>query len=144
MLCYDFCTWKHEKGAALLFEEIRIRNKTLELYKLLSRSDFKGNYEDAYTIEQLFTLLCLDVIVNSKRDLDERLKKMKEKHMLELAKEIIRMVETDDGMSNFSVYNWTSAALKYMTENNKNYNDIHKMSTWDLKKEIGKYLEKEE
>jgi len=84
------------------------------------------------------------VIVNSKRDLDERLKKMKEKHMLELAKEIIRMVETDDGMSNFSVYNWTSAVLKYMTENNKNYNDIHKMSTWDLKKEIGKYLEKEE
>ena len=127
-----------------MFEEIRIRNKTLELYKLLSRSDFKGNYEDAYTIEQLFTLLCLDVIVNSKRDLDERLKKMKEKHMLELAKEIIRMVETDDGMSNFSVYNWTSAALKYMTENNKNYNDIHKMSTWDLKKEIGQYLEKEE
>jgi hypothetical protein len=127
-----------------LFVEIRIRNKTLELYKLLTRSDLKGNYEDAYTIEQLFTLLCLDVIINSKRELDERLKKMKEKKLLELAKEIIRMVETENGMSNYSVYNWTNATLEYMNRNSRKYEDIHKMSTWDLKKEIGEYLNRDE
>ncbi len=127
-----------------MFVEIRIRNKTLELYKLLTRSDLKGNYEDAYTIEQLFTLLCLDVIINSKRELDERLKKMKEKKLLELAKEIIRMVETENGMSNYSVYNWTNATLEYMNRNSRKYEDIHKMSTWDLKKEIGEYLNRDE
>ncbi len=127
-----------------MFVEIRIRNKTLELYILLTRSDLKGNYEDAYTIEQLFTLLCLDVIINSKRELDERLKKMKEKKLLELAKEIIRMVETENGMSNYSVYNWTNATLEYMNRNSRKYEDIHKMSTWDLKKEIGEYLNRDE
>ncbi len=116
----------------------------MELYKLLTRSDLKGNYEDAYTIEQLFTLLCLDVIINSKRELDERLKKMKEKKLLELAKEIIRMVETENGMSNYSVYNWTNATLEYMNRNSRKYEDIHKMSTWDLKKEIGEYLNRDE
>ena len=128
-----------------MFEEMKIRNKTLDLYRLLTRSDFEGNYEDAYTIEQLFTLLCLDVIVHSKSGLDPKLKNMKPKQMLDLAKEIIRMAEREDGgMSNYSVYNWANAALEYMNETGSRYSDIHRMSTYDLKKEIGQYLLKED
>ena len=104
-----------------MFEEIKVRNKTLDLYKLLSRSDFNGNYEDAYTIEQLFTLLCVDLISNSK---DYSIK-LKPKEMLELAKDIIRAFEIDDSVSNFSVYNWTRAAFEYMKVDNKSYKDIH-------------------
>ena len=120
-----------------MFEEIKVRNKTLELYKLLSRSDFNGNYEDAYTIEQLFTLLCVDLISNSK---DNSIK-LKPKEMLELAKDIIRVFEIEESVSNFSVYNWTRAAFEYMKEDNKLYKDIHKMSTIDLRKKLSEYLE---
>ena len=120
-----------------MFEEIKVRNKTLDLYKLLSRSDFNGSYEDAYTIEQLFTLLCVDLICNSK----DYSTKLKSKEMLELAKDIIRVFEIDDGVSNFSVYNWTRAAFEYMKVDNKSYKDIHKMSTIDLRKMLSEYLE---
>ena len=120
-----------------MFEERKIKNKTLELYKLLSRSDFKGNYEDAYTIEQLFTMLCLDVLINVKGGHN-----IKGGDLLDLAKEVIRLFELDDGdVSNYSVMNWCKALWLYMVDANKKYKDIHSMNTYDLRNEVSNYLE---
>ena len=120
-----------------MFEERKIKNKTLELYKLLSRSDFKGNYEDAYTIEQLFTMLCLDVLINVKGGHN-----IKGGDLLDLAKEVIRLFELDDGdVSNYSVMNWCKALWLYMIDANKKYKDIHSMSTYDLRNKVSNYLE---
>ena len=120
-----------------MFEERKIKNKTLELYKLLSRSDFKGNYEDAYTIEQLFTMLCLDVLINVKVGHN-----IKGGDLLDLAKEVIRLFELDNGeVSNYSVMNWCHALWLYMADTNKKYKDIHSMSTYDLRNKVSNYLE---
>ena len=119
-----------------MFEERKIKNKTLELYKLLSRSDFKGNYEDAYTIEQLFTMLCLDVLINVKGGHN-----IKGGDLLDLAKEVIRLFELDDGdVSNYSVMNWCKALWLYMADTNKKFKQIHSMSTYDLRNEVSNYL----
>ncbi|MBQ6492245.1 MAG: hypothetical protein IJI92_00035 [Erysipelotrichaceae bacterium] len=127
-----------------MFEERILREKTIELYKMLTHSDFNGNYEDGYTIEQLFTMLCLDLALNSGFGPDQKPGPMKPKEMFDLAKEIIRIVETENiGLSNYSIMNWTRATLSYMSNNDKKYNDIHRMSTVDLKKEIGEYLQKD-
>ena len=121
-----------------MFEELKVKNKTIELYRLLSRSDFKGNYEDAYTIEQLFTMLCLDVVLNVHGG-----ENVKGKDLLDLAKEIIRLFEIDEnGVSNFSIMNWCKATLSYMNETGKKYKDIHSMNTYQLRTEVEEYLTK--
>lgn len=112
--------------------------KLLQLYIALTRSDLKGNYEDTYMIELLFTILVIDLIVNSGEETD-----MKAKDIVNLAKEIVRIYETeDDKLSYFSIRNWTESLLDYMKAEKKKYKDIHRMNTYDLRKEVSAYLRK--
>ena len=110
--------------------------KLLQLYQALTKSDMKGNYEDTYIIEMLFTVLVIDMIEN-----DGKKTEMKPKNMVNLAKEIVRIYETDHSeLSYYSVRNWTESMLDYMKDKNKKYSDIHKMSTYNLRKEVRAYL----
>lgn len=113
--------------------------KIIELYTLLSHSDFEGNYEDTYVIEVLFALMCVDL--NSKRieGLD-----LKRDDILTLAKELVRIVEINEELSIYSFYNWSSALCKYMVDKGKSVTNVHKESTYDLRENVSEYLEKEE
>lgn len=113
-------------------------NKLMQLYLALTKSDLQGNYEDTYLIELLFTVLVIDLIVNQGNPTD-----MKAKDIVNLAKEIVRIFETPDGeLSYYSVRNWTESVLEYMADKNKDYKDIHKMNTYDLREEVSAYLKK--
>ena len=65
-------------------------------------------------------------------------------HLLDLAKEIIRIAENDKDISNFSLFNWSRAMLRYMDDTGKKYKHIHSMSTYELREDVKKYLEKED
>lgn len=110
----------------------------MQLYLALTKSDLKGAYEDTYMVELLFTILVIDLIVNSDKETA-----MDANDMVNLAKEIVRIYETEDReLSYFSVRNWTESLLEYMEAEHKTYKDIHKASTYDLRKEVSKYLKK--
>lgn len=111
-------------------------NKIIVLYHTLTGSNFKGEYEDTYTIELLFTLLNIDLIANS-----EEPSELGSDEMLLFAKEIIRIYETDDNeFSYYSIRNWVEAMFEYMKVEKKVYADIFKTNTYDLRNEISKYL----
>ena len=119
----------------MILDNIR-DTKLMQLYTALTHSDFKGNYEDTFIIEMLFAVLVIDLIANGSRK-----ENMKAGDMVNLAKEVLRIYETDDGeMSYLSIRNWTEGLMEYMEENNKRYKDIHKMATYDLRKEVREYL----
>lgn len=111
-------------------------NKIFNLYKLLTNSDFKGNYDDTYSVELLFTLLNIDLIVNGNDEIE-----MNKEEMIDLGKEIIRIYESDDNQfSYYSIRNWTEAILEYMYKENKDYSYILKRNTYDLRNEVSRYL----
>lgn len=112
--------------------------KLMELYITLSHSDLKGNYEDTYTIELMFALMCIDLAANTKLGLE-----LEPKDMSLLARNVVRCC--DDGeLSDYSFFNWSMALLTYMKENNLNANKINKMSTINLLNEVSEYLNKGE
>ena len=124
-------------GTNIILDNIR-DSKLMQLYAALTKSDLKGHYEDTYMVEILFTVLTLDLIINS----DETMQ-MDERDIMRMAKEIVRIYERDDKeLSYFSVRNWTEALFAYMDETKKDYDAIHRMNTYDLRKEVSGYLRK--
>ena len=113
--------------------------KIVELYTLLSHSDFKGNYEDTYVIEVLFALLCLDLNSRRKTALD-----FNKKELLTLAKELVRIVEIDGELSVYSFYNWSAALCKYIEQDKKSVDSVHKADTYTLRREVSNYLRRNE
>lgn len=128
------------KALQKLGKFVKIRdNKLIELYKLLTGSDFKGSYEDTYIVELLYALMCVDLASDF-----HNLKFMADV-MYDLAIEIIRIFETDDNKpSSFSIDNWTYALIQYMKNENVDYKAVHKMSTVELRDNVRKYLELED
>lgn len=121
-----------------IFKEKRADEKILELYQILTKSDFKGYYEDTFVVEMLFTVLTLDLIINSKTPTT-----LKPKEIYNLAKEILRIYEQDDStFSYLSVRNWIEATLIYMDDNKYTYDDIFKRNTYELREDVRKYLKK--
>lgn len=120
-----------------LFENER-DSKLVRLYTTLTRSDFKGNYEDTYIIECLFALMCLDVNSHIKSGLD-----FNPKEMMTLAKELVRICEVDSELDIYSFWNWANALLDYMAENKVKVKEVHKMSTYDLRTGVFKYVKTE-
>lgn len=120
-----------------LFENER-DSKLVRLYTTLTRSDFKGNYEDTYIIECLFALMCLDVNSHIKSGLD-----FNPKEMMTLAKELVRICEVDHELDIYSFWNWANALLDYMVENKVKVKEVHKMSTYDLRTGVFKYVKTE-
>lgn len=108
--------------------------KLMELYTTLSKSDLKGNYEDTYTIELLYSLMCLDLANNAKHRLD-----LKPSDYSLLARNVVRLV--DDGeLDDYSIFNWSNALLEYMVENNLATSKVNKISTDTLKKNVFQYV----
>lgn len=121
----------------IILDNIR-DTKLMQLYQALTKSDLKGRYEDTFMVELLFTILTIDLIVNSDKPTD-----MDAKDIIRLGKEIVRIYETENSeLSYFSVRNWAEALLAYMEESGKNYNAIHKMNTYELRNEVREYLKK--
>lgn len=120
-----------------LFENER-DSKLVRLYTTLTRSDFKGNYEDTYIIECLFALMCLDVNSHIKTGLD-----FNPKEMMTLAKELVRICEVDSELDIYSFWNWANALLDFMKELNVSVKAVHKMSTIDLRRNVFEYVTKE-
>ena len=114
-------------------------SKLIKLYTALTRSDFKGNYEDTYVVECLFALVCLDIHLHEKNSMD-----YDAKTMMLLAKELVRICEVDGGLDIYSFYNWSNALCEYMKASGCSPNQIHKMNTFDLRKYVSVYLEREE
>lgn len=121
----------------IILDNIR-DTKLMQLYQALTKSDLKGRYEDTFMVELLFTILTIDLIVNSDKPTD-----MDAKDIIRLGKEIVRIYETEDSeLSYFSVRNWAEALLAYMEASGKDYNAIHKMNTYELRNEVREYLKK--
>lgn len=112
--------------------------KLLQLYLTLSHSDLQGNYEDTYTIELLYSVMCLDLAANTKMGL-----KLEPNELTLLARNVVRCV--DDGeLSKYSIFNWSMALLTYMKENNLKPKQINKENTFKLIENVEKYLDKGE
>ena len=110
--------------------------ETLDLYRILTESDFKGNYEDTFTVEMMYCILIIDLIVNAENPTE-----LKPMDMYNLAKEVLRIFETEQKeCSYYSVRNWTEALLDYMEENKLTYDDIHRADTYSLRKNVSEYL----
>lgn len=107
--------------------------KLIQLYTALSKSDFKGNYEDTYTIELMFALMCLDLSANVKKGVE-----INPSDLCLLARNVVRLA--DDGeLSDISFMNWSDALLTYMLNENLNPNQINKMNQNNLMKNVKKY-----
>lgn len=104
--------------------------KLLQLYTTLCQSDLKGNYEDTYTLELMYAIMCVDLI---KIDLDM---KLKPNEMTLLARNVVRLVDVNSELSIYSMPNWTLALMTYMKNNNLDVKKINKMSYFDLNKEV--------
>lgn len=112
--------------------------KVMQLYTVLSRSDFKGNYEDTYTIELVYALMCLDLAVNSKSGLE-----FNPNEFILLSKELVRIVDIDGELDKYSFINWAQSMVEYMKKNNLKVKQIHKMNTYDLRNNVAAYLERD-
>lgn len=116
---------------------IRIREyDLLKIYEILTGTNYKGEYEDAYAVVLMFTILMVDMYCG-----DHNISLTKQ-DIYDLSVEIKRIFETEDGsISVYSIENWTVAMFEYMKKENKDYYDIHSMSTIVLRNEVSKYLQ---
>lgn len=136
---YTSALWKVRNGKRLIdLEEKLLGNfrdkKLLQLYVTLSKSDLQGNYEDTYTIELLFALMCLDLANNSYH----RLELIPSDYTL-LARNVVRLVDNGE-LSDYSFINWSNALLSYMKDKNFNAKGINRISTDELKANVFKYV----
>ena len=106
--------------------------KLKQLYQMLTKSDFNGNFEDDYMLSVMYAMRCIDC--NQGKGIT-----IPEKHYVALAKEIIRVYDTSEkDLEDLSIMVFTKNLLDYMKMCDKKYCDIHKMSTADLMNEIRK------
>ena len=119
----------------MLLENIRDR-KLKQLYQMLTNSDFKGNFEEDYTLCLLYAMRCIDVCQNQGFLIEE-------KHYVDIAKEIIRIYDTSDqyNYENISIMSWTKALLDYMKKYSRSYRDIHRMNCFDLLNAVMEFID---
>ncbi len=112
--------------------------KLKELYQKITRSDFKGDFEDDYVLCVMYAMRCIDR--NQGKGID-----IPENEYVPLAKEIIRIYETSEerDLEDLSIMSFTKKLFAYMKVQKKRYKDIHKMSTIDLMNELDRYADKE-
>ena len=123
-----------------MLEEFRTDRKLLELYRVMTESDFQGNTTDTYVIEVLYALMNTD-LVNG----DEKVIGKDPVKLLRFAKEVVRLFETEQKTAScFSMANWAQALCRYMKQNKVSYRQIHRMSTVVLRKDVREYLNTEE
>jgi len=107
-----------------------VQNKKLiELYQILTQSDFKGNRQSLNAIELLYLIGCLDVATNLKEP-----SSFKPTELAELAKELKRVIDDEPPML------FAKGLIEFMRNDNKSVKDIHSMSTITLKQEIEKIV----
>ncbi len=119
----------------MILENIRDR-KLLELYEMLTRSDFKGEMKDEFVVSLIYTLRCLDSIQKAERVIEKR-------YLLGVAKEVTRIYETSEKeqLNHISIMAWAKAMIRYMKETDKGYKEVHRMGTYDLMKDVEKYID---
>ena len=117
--------------------DIRDR-KLLQLYTTLCQSDLKGNYEDTYTLELMYALMCVDLC-----HIDHGIE-LQPNEMTLLARNVVRLVDVNNELSIYSMINWTDALMKYMKRENLTVKKINKMSYFDLNEEVKPLLNKGE
>ena len=123
-----------------MLEEFRTDRKLIELYKVMTNSDFAGNTADTYIIEVLYALMNTD-LVNG----DEKVIGKDPLQLLRFAKEVVRLFETEQKTAScFSMANWAKALCHYMKHDSLSYKDIHRMSTIPLRNEVRNYLNTED
>lgn len=127
-----------EKIMRRLDDFIKVReNKLLDLYEIITGSDFKGKIIDTYVVELLFAILAIDM-ANDNEQLYNR------HEIYILAENVIRLFECEDEMpSVYSIHNWANAMFQYMKINKLDYKKIHRMNIIDLRREVSEYIEKE-
>ena len=123
-----------------MLEEFRTDRKLIELYKVMTHSDFEGNTTDTYVIEVLYALMNTD-LVNG----DEKVIGKDPVRLLHFAKEVVRLFETEQRTaSSYSMANWAQALCRFMKDRGLSYEQIHRMSTVVLRKDVREYLNTEE
>ena len=120
----------------MILENIRDK-KLLELYKALTRSDFKGTMNDNYVIRLLYSTMVFDLKANSSAH------SYNETHSLQFGKELIRVYDekTYDELDNWSIELWCEALLRMIEVEGLSYQDIHKLNARELKLKIAEYKE---
>ena len=123
-----------------MIREYLTDRKLIELYGKMTESDFQGNTTDTYVIELMYAMMCTD-LVNG----DEKVIGKEPMQLLQLSKEVVCIFETDDRTASvWSVANWAKALCLYMKENTLTCRQVHKMSTFLLRREVSEYLSEEE
>lgn len=123
-----------------MIREYLTDRRLIELYEKMTESDFQGNTTDTYVIELMYAMMCTD-LVNG----DEKVIGKEPMQLLQLSKEVVRIFETDDRTASvWSMANWVKALCLYMKENSLTCRQVHKMSTFVLRREVSEYLSEEE
>ena len=110
--------------------------KLLQLYEMLTRSDFAGEMKDEFCVCLLYIVRCLDSAQKAERTIEK-------KHLMGVAKEVARVYETSEKeeFKHISIMAWAKAMIEYMKDSGLGYKDLHKMSTYDLKKAVEMYID---
>ena len=106
----------------------------------MTESDFEGNTTDTYLIELMYAFMNVD-LVNG----DEKVIGKDPRKLLQFARDVVRIFGTEEKtVSSWSMANWAKALCLYMKENTLTCRQIHKMSTFVLRREVSEYLSEEE
>ena len=91
----------------MILENIRDK-KLLELYEILTRSDFEGEMKDEFVVSILYIVKCLDSIQKGERT-------VKKNHLMGVAKEVARVYETSEKeeFKHISIMAWARASASW-------------------------------
>ena len=122
----------------MILEHVRDK-KLKQLYQVLTRSDFNGNFEDDYVLSVLYAMRCIDVCQSKEKVCQER-------DYVDLAKEIIRIYDASDeqDFEDISIESWTRALFDFMKKRKLSCRDIHRMNSYDLIHGVYAFIGQEE
>ena len=111
-------------------------NRIAELYRLLTHSDFQGNYEDDMVVTLLYVMSCID---SFNRDG----KYLADKEYVVCAKQILRINETYElrQVADVSLKSWSKALLDFKAERKLTLREINKMNSDELTDMVLLYLD---
>ena len=107
--------------------------KLTDLYQILTHSDLQGHMESDRIVVTLYALYCIDAVNRQEMPLNE------EEYLI-LARELVRIDETQLFDYDYSMKTWARGLLEYMSDNDLSVVDIHRMNSIDLKKEVYQYI----
>lgn len=123
----------------MILENVRDK-KLLELYAMLTRSDFKGNMNDTFVVRMLYATMCIEIALNESR-YNSKLQ-LNKNDILNCAKEVIRVYDEKlyDESDNYSIEVLACALIDYMYYEDIDYSKVHSQNGRELKINLMNYI----